>query len=82
MVVPNRELANIPNFSFSQPTDNALNNNYTSQDPSSSMEVDKFAHRGRSSNINHNQQRSQSTESSESKASSMDYVDRIQAQNH
>jgi len=49
------------------------------------MEVDEFAYRGRSSNINHNQQRSQSTEStesSESKASSIDYADRMQAQNH
>jgi len=49
------------------------------------MEVDEFAHRGRSPNINHNQQRSQSTESTESgesKASSMDYADRMQAQNH
>jgi len=70
---------NIHNFSFSQPTNNAWNNNYTNQDPFSSMEVDKFAHRGRSSVLNHNQQRSQSTKS---KASSMDYADRMQTQNH
>jgi len=45
---------NIQNFTFSQPINNAPNNNYTSQDPSSSMEVDEFAHRGHSSNIDHN----------------------------
>ena len=47
------------------------------------MEVDDPTLRGRSQNISHNQQRSLSTESTESgisKASSMDYADRMQIQ--
>jgi len=85
MVAPNRELANIQNFSFKHPAKNSPNNNHTSKTPSSSMEVDDPTLRGRSQNISHNQQRSLSTESTESgisKASSMDYADRMQIQNH
>jgi len=49
------------------------------------MEVNNPTLRGRSQNISHNQQRSLSTESTElgiSKASSMDYTNRMQIQNH
>jgi len=46
MVAPSRELANIQNSPFSQPANNPLNNNYSNQDLSSSMEVNEFTQRG------------------------------------
>lgn len=82
MVAPSRELANIQNFPFPQPTNSVSTNNHTNQHSSPSMEVDKLTHRGQFPDPNHNHQRSWSAESTTSGASSMDYAKRMQAQNY